>query len=189
MKASERAPAASVPSKEHLSSSLLAARIAYLFATRSPHKRRGLINRFAARALFRIVRMLAKPGAFVKQRNRAKKQWQISKKSASEESYEKRKSLFFACYLQARPQQKSARCRAEVRAFRQGPLAQACSAACTLTTAPGKKPHNAVAQAPGTSACQLATGISTILSGLSPVLVRHVRWSVCLSLPFPNRCR
>lgn len=40
MKASERAPAASVPSKEHLSSSLLAARFAYLFATRSPHKRR-----------------------------------------------------------------------------------------------------------------------------------------------------
>jgi hypothetical protein len=31
------------------------------------------------------VRMLAKPGAFVKQRNRGKKQWRISKKSASEE--------------------------------------------------------------------------------------------------------
>ena len=42
MKASERASAASVPSKEYLSSSLFAARFAYLFATRSPHKRRGV---------------------------------------------------------------------------------------------------------------------------------------------------
>ena len=188
MKASERAPAASVPSKEHLSSSLLAGRIAYLFATRSPHKRRG-VGIDAPPAPFSELCACSPSQELLSNKETGERNNGRFPKKAPQKNGKTEKPVFYLLFTgEATPKERPLPGRGQ--SVQTG--AAGASVLCRLY------PYHCPRRS------RITLWHRRRAPRLRPVGNRNfddfvrlvpcfgptfVRWSVCLSLPFPNRCR